>query len=274
MSRIALIFDFDDTLTHDSTSQFIEYLGLDAEKFWKGRVQPLDNQDWDPIPAYMFQLLELSKELDRPISREELIGFGKKLKFHKGVTRLFARLKADLKKNFPDVGLEFYIISSGIGEIIRNCRIAPFFTECWGSEFHYDARGNILFPKKVISFTDKTRYIFQISKGIIGEKAISNPFGVNEKIAYKDYRIKIENMVFVGDGLTDIPCFSLIKRYNGIAFAVYDPKKQDRWGKAWDFIEDGRVSSLYSANYSIGSDLSNSLQMAISRIARRITEGK
>ncbi len=270
MNRIALIFDFDDTLTHDSTSQFLEQLGLDAETFWTERVQPLDRQDWDPIPAYMYQLIELSKEI--PITQQMLIDFGKKLKFHKGVTRLISRLKEQAKESFPNIALEFFIISSGIGEIIRNTRIASAFTDIWGSDFHYDEEGRIKFPRKVISFTDKTRYIFQISKGIIGDRAISNPFAVNKKMAYEDFHIKIEHMIFVGDGLTDVPCFSLIKRYKGYTFGVYDPKRQDRWGKAWDFIDDGRVSSIYSANYSASSDLSNSLWMAISSIAKKIQQ--
>jgi phosphoserine phosphatase len=273
MQKIALIFDFDDTLTPDSTTAFLENLGVDAQKFWKDTVQPLDLDDWDPIPAYLYSLIQLSNASpSTTITRDKLIQFAKQLKFHRGVTRIFDLLREHLAKTHPEIGIEFYLISSGIGEIVRNTKIAKQFTDIWASEFIYNDDGTIKFPKKVVSFTDKTRYIFQISKGIIGEASRGNPYGVNKRVAYKDFRIKLEHMIFVGDGLTDVPCFSLIRRYNGVAIAVYDKHRKDRWGKAWNFIEDGRVSSLLSANYTAHSDLSSTLMMAVESIARKIKE--
>lgn len=272
MRKIALVFDFDDTLAHDSTSAFLESIGVDADKFWKDEVQLLDQSDWDPIPAYQYALIQLSNNRpDGPITREMLRSFAKKLKFHPGVTRVFENLRSYVASKYTEIGLEFYIISSGIGEIVRNTRIAKEFTDIWASEFHYDETGAISFPRKVISFTDKTRYLFQISKGIIGERSRNNPFAVNRRVPYKDFRIKMEHMIFVGDGYTDVPCFSLIKRYNGITFAVYDKHRQDRWGKAWNFITDQRVSGLLSADYSADSDLTRSLMMAIDAIAEKLT---
>lgn len=271
MKKIALIFDFDDTLAHDSTSAFLESIGVDAAKFWKEEVQLLDESDWDPIPAYQYALIQLSKNrAEGPITRSMLQSFAKKLKFHPGVTRVFENLRQYTAAKYHDVGLEFYIISSGIGEIVRNTRIAREFTEIWASEFHYDEEEAIDFPRKVISFTDKTRYLFQVSKGIIGERSRNNPFAVNRRVQYKDFRIKMEHMIFVGDGYTDVPCFSLIKRYNGITFAVYDKHRQDRWGRAWNFMTDGRVSGVLSANYSSDSDLTRSLMMAIDAIALKL----
>ena len=267
MKQIALVFDFDDTLAHDSTSAFLESIGVDVVRFWKEEVQLLDQSDWDPIPAYQYALIQLSKKRQEgPITQE----FGKKLKFHPGVTRVFENLRSYAASRYSDIGLEFYIISSGVGEIVRNTRIAKEFTEIWASEFHYDETGAIDFPRKVISFTDKTRYLFQISKGIIGERSRNNPFAVNRRVPYKDFRIKMEHMIFVGDGYTDVPCFSLVKRYNGITFAVYDKYRQDRWGKAWNFITDGRVSGLLSADYTADSDLTRSLMMAVDAIATKL----
>ncbi len=273
MQKIAVIFDFDDTLAPDSTSALLEDMGLDAGKFWQETVQPLDNADWDPIPAYLYSLIELSNSSQEyAITKERLISFAHRLKFHNGVTRIFDLLREHLRKTDPEIGIEFYLISSGIGEIARNTKIAKHFTDIWASEFIYDANGKIKFPKKVVSFTDKTRYIFQISKGIIGSEARGNPFEVNKRMAYKDFRIKLEHMIFVGDGLTDVPCFSLIRRYNGITIGVYDRHRKERWGKAWNFIEEGRVTNLLSANYSSQSDLTSTLMMAVEGIARKIKE--
>jgi 2-hydroxy-3-keto-5-methylthiopentenyl-1-phosphate phosphatase len=273
MQKIAVIFDFDDTLAPDSTSALLEDMGIDARKFWQETVQPLDNADWDPIPAYLYSLIELSNSSQEyAITKEKLISFAHRLKFHTGVTRIFDLIREHLRKADPEIGIEFYLISSGIGEIARNTKIAKHFTDIWASEFIYDVNGKIKFPKKVVSFTDKTRYIFQISKGIIGSEARGNPFEVNKRMAYKDFRIKLEHMIFVGDGLTDVPCFSLIRRYNGITIGVYDRHRKERWGKAWNFIEEGRVTNLLSANYSSQSDLTSTLMMAVEGIARKIKE--
>jgi len=273
MSTIALVFDFDDTLAHDSTSAFLESMGVDSRWFWAELVQPLDRGGWDPIPAYLYALIRLKDHNPAwRITREQLRNFAGNLKFHAGVTRIFPFLKNHLKEKAAGLEIEFYIISSGIGEIIRNTRISKYFTDIWASEFHYDTDDSILFPRNVISFTDKTRYLFQISKGITGEEARADHYAVNRRISGSGYRIRMENMVFVGDGLTDIPCFSLIRRYHGITIGVYDKNKRERWSRAWDFLEEGRVTTLLSADYSIDSDLTRTLMMAIDRIASRITE--
>ena len=124
--------------------------------------------------------------------------------------------------------------------------------------------------KKVISFTDKTRYIFQISKGLAGEKFRGQPFLVNKKIPRGSVRIPFDQMIFIGDGYTDVPCFSLVRKNGGFTIGVYDRDRPSRWGRAWEFIEDGRVTNLVSADYSSKSDLSNVLVMALESIVRRI----
>jgi len=123
----------------------------------------------------------------------------------------------------------------------------------------------------VVSFTDKTRYIFHIQKGIFGPDFADKPFEVNRKVASEDIRVPISQMVMVGDGYTDIPCFSLVRKDQGIAIGVYDRKNREKWGRAWGFIEDGRVSNLVPTDYSEGSGLSDSLIMAVESIAARIS---
>lgn len=271
--KIAVVFDFDDTLTPDSTSAFLQFKGVDVIDFWKNKVQKLDDDGWDPILAYMFQMIELSKSGSiSPISLDDFRVFGKQINFFRGVEKMFDILRKHISKTHPSIEIEFYLISSGIGDIIRSTSIAKYFTAIWASEFHYTKEGEIYFPKKAISFTDKTRYIFQITKGIYGDFFNDKPFEVNKKTPYDKLRIKPHNMIVVGDGYTDIPCFSLVKRDGGYAIGVYDKSNKQKWGKAWGFIEDDRVSNLVSANYSTNSDLMNSLFMALDRIAIRLEE--
>jgi len=264
MKKIALIFDFDETLVEESTSAFLESKGVNIDTFWGKTVMELIEQDWDPVPAYMFKMIEQSMKTS--MRRADLINFAKEVKYKKGVEDLFSNLNQHISN--LDFELEFYIISSGIGEIIRNTSIAKHFKDIWASDFEYDAEGEIAFPKKILSFTDKTRYIFQISKGMVGDSYRSKPYVVNEKYDSKEYVIPFKNMIYIGDGLTDVPCFSLLKKNSGTAIAVYDAQNTNAYGKAWQFVKEDRVSILNSANYSKGSDLYNAIVMAINSIAK------
>jgi len=260
-NKIALVFDFDDTLAKDSTTGFLKNLGVDTENFWKKEVPKLLDDGWDPIPAYLYKMIEFSNK-GCPITRDKLRKWGKQITFFKGVTHLFPTLRKHIQ-NKKDVELEFYIISSGIGEILRSTKISKHFTEIWASDFAYDKEGNIIFPKRVVSFTDKTRYLFHISKGLIGPEYNNKPFEVNKKVGPDDHRIPFRHIIFVGDGYTDIPCFSLVTRNDGISIAVYDKDNSSKWNTAWDFVEENRVKNLVPADYSKGSALVNSLIMAI-----------
>ena len=265
---IALVFDFDDTLTPDSTSMFLQMAGLDPRQFWEDqRARIADG--WDQVPAYMQMMIEESEKLggDSPYTRENFEKFGGQLKFFEGVTTLFSRLQEYVANELNQASIEFYIISSGIETLIRGSKIARHFTDMWGSEFDYDAAGRIRAIKRVISFTDKTRYLYQISKGLVGPQYRKDPFRVNDYV--KSYRVPFENIIFVGDGTTDIPCFSLLKKYNGTPIAVYDRHSREKWGKAHGFVEDPRVKHVTSANFKQDSGLSDAILLSIDCIINR-----
>lgn len=269
---IAVVFDFDDTLAPDSTSGYLIQAGIaDLSSFWKKDVGSLTDDDWDPVPAYLYKMIEASQTERVPkITKENLIEWGKRLPLHEGVPELFARLRKVAKDANPRANVEFYLISSGIGDILRSTPIANEFTDIWASEFAYGADGGISFPKKIVSFTDKTRYLFHIQKGLIGSQARGKPFDVNKKLKPEQIRIPINHMIFVGDGYTDIPCFSLVKKDGGVSIAVFDKTHVEKWGNAYQFVQDGRVSNLLSANYSEQSDLSIFLGMAVKKLATDI----
>lgn len=269
---IAVIFDFDDTLAPDSTSGYLGECGIDVPAFWQNEVSPLLGENWDPVPAYLYKMIELSRSGKiPPITAESLQKWGQQLPLYKDAGAIFNRLRSVAREANPRVTLEFYLISSGIGEVLRNTPIAGELNEIWASDFAYDDSGQINFPKKIVSFTDKTRYIFHVQKGIFGPDFADKPFEVNRKVAFEDIRIPISQMIMVGDGFTDIPCFSLVRREQGIAIGVYDRENREKWGRAWGFIEDGRVSNLVPSDYTEGRGLSDSLMMAVESIARRIS---
>ena len=265
---IAVVFDFDDTLAPDSTSGYLRKSGIsDVSAFWN-EVNVLFNDDWDPVPAYLYKMIEASRSgRIPPITMESLSDWGKELPLHDSVEGMFGRLRNIAKETNSRANLEFYLISSGIGDVLRSTAIAHEFTDIWASEFYYNNGGHAVFPRKIVSFTDKTRYLFHIQKGLVGLKSRGKPFDVNKKLDPEQIRIPLNNMIFVGDGHTDIPCFSLVKKEGGVSIAVFDKSHADKWGKAYQFIQEGRVNNLLSANYSAESDLSIFLGMAVRKIA-------
>jgi len=270
---IALIFDFDDTLAPDSTTGFLTDIGVDAGHFWSQQVGPLlSHEDWDPVPAYLYKMIELSRSRQHgPITRERLADWGRRLPLHAGAESFFGRLRDLVKSEHPQIQIEFYLISSGIGDIVRNTPIAHEFTDIWASEFTYGPDGDIQFPRRIVSFTDKTRYLFHVQKGLIGQGARNKPFEVNKKIEPDKLRVPFPQMIFVGDGYTDIPCFSLVRKSGGVAFGVWDPRHREKRSRAWGFIQEGRVSNLNQARYDEQAELYQMLEAAVESVAQRIS---
>lgn len=265
-ATVAIVFDFDDTLAPDSTSAFLKSVGVDIDSFWKEEVGGLLKDGWDPIPAYLYKMLQFSKETS-PISGTSLENFGKKIEFYPGVTSIFDRLKNYAQSISPEVKVEFYLISSGLGRMLNNCSIARHFTQIWASDFLYNLEDIIEFPKKIVSFTDKTRYIFHISKRLVGERYKGMPFEVNRKEPPNN-RIPLEHMIFVGDGYTDVPCFTLIRKAGGTPIVVCED--QDKWGRAWSFLREQRVQYCAIADYSEDSMLSSSLKRSLKHTIEKI----
>jgi len=270
---IAVIFDFDDTLAPDTTTAFLESRGIDSDRFWREKVDSLLAAGWDPIPAYLYGMIEESRALPpgERITAERLAAFGRQVRFHKGVNSIFAKLERAALEVYPEVRVEFYVISSGLREIIVNTRISPHFKDIWACGFHcHPQSGEITFAKNVISFTDKTRYLFQISKGLVGPEYANRPFEVNRRVEPERLRVPFSRMIYVGDGYTDIPCFSLVRKNQGTAIGVYDPGRREKWSQAWSFVEEERVSNLVPADYSKNSALEHTLIMAVEQKARTI----
>jgi len=271
-NTLAIVFDFDDTLAPDSTSAFLDACGVDVRDFWSRRVQAHLDDGWDPTPAFLYEMVVESRS--RPpgarITRQRLSEFGRGLALFNGVARIFGMLKRHVGRVNPAAELEFYLVTSGIGDMVRQCAISRNFVEVWSSDFHYNADGEIEFPRNLVSFTDKTRYLFQVSKGLIGPAARRDPFAVNRKMPGGTRRVPFEQMIFVGDGYTDVPCFSLVRQYGGLAIGVYNRDAPEKWRRAWGFVEDNRVSNLVPADFGRKAPLHDILMMATESIAKKI----
>ena len=264
---IALVFDFDDTLAPDSTSQVLEAVGIEPVPFWQ-RHRELMAAGWDQVPAWMHMMLEASRQGGELITRDLIEQVGRELTFFRGVPAMLPRYRALIEAD-GDIEAHIYVISSGLGDLIRATRIAPHLTDAWGSDFSYDAAGAICGLKNVISFTDKTRYLFQISKGQVGPAARANPFAVNDRVDH--YPVPLSHVVYIGDGYTDIPCFHLIQdTYHGEVLGVFDATDRAKIGKAFGLVKADRVRQINSADYTAGGGADESIRTAINSIKARI----
>jgi hypothetical protein len=199
---------------------------------------------WDPPLAYMTLLLDKVKLGHLPrIRKQELEQFGHDhIKLYPGVESFLPDLKVAFQANEEikreNLSLDYYIISGGIGDAIRSTTIAKEFKEIWACEFEYDQDGVIQRPKAVISFTEKTRYLFYINKGISREYGYEAPYAVNATMPESVRPVPLSHMIYVGDGASDIPCMSLLEHAvpPGTAILVWGPKTVH---KAWEIGKRG-----------------------------------
>jgi len=264
---IALIFDFDDTLTDDSTTRLLEAHGIDAAQFWEVN-RTLVQQDWNPTLSYLKLVLDNVGD-DRPLgnlTNAKLREFGKSLQFYPGIPGLFADLRKLVKDyRLSNPAIEFYVVSGGLEEIVRGSKIADYFSGIWGCRFAEGDSGAIQHLTNVISFTEKTKCLFEINKGIVGRTG-PNAYLVNEFVAEENRRIPFRNMIYVGDGLTDVPCFSLIAKNGGMGFGVFDPKKKDSPKKAFEqLVTPTRVKTMNAPKYRNGDELGALLRAAVAQ---------
>lgn len=277
MKNIALIFDFDDTLLPDSTSELLESRGVDSATFWTKTVREYIDQGYEPSLAYLNKLIDLSgpgKPLG-PLSNKLLGDFGSGLnnKFYPGLATMLKDLRTLLSKISTDINIEFYIVSGGIQEVVEACPLVKEnFSAVYGCQFAEDQEtGIIKHIKRCVTFTEKTRYLFEINKGISRQDSLKNHYGVNKDVPESKRRVPFNNMIYVGDGLTDIPCFSLVRKNGGMAFGVFNPAESKSAKRALiEFLHTDRVVSMHAPKYRKTDELGALLRAAVESIAQRI----
>ena len=215
---IALMYDFDKTLCAKDMQEysFIPSVGMDAQTFWKESNEISVKNNMDRILAYMLLMIKHAKNKNVGIKRSDFTNLGKDVIFLKGVKSWFKRINEYGKS--LGVTIEHYILSSGLKEIIEGTSIAKEFKRIYACEFYYNKSGNADWPKQVINFTTKTQFIFRISKGALEQLDDQK---LNSVMDNDDRRIPYRNMIYIGDGMTDVPCMKLVTMRGGEAIAIY-----------------------------------------------------
>ena len=260
---VAIMYDFDKTLCTKDMQEyaFIPALGMSSSAFW-GEVNAMtDAEEMDNILAYMYKMVEKAKEKKVPITRDTFQKMGSKVEYFDGVKTWFERINAYGEK--VGVRVEHYIVSSGIKEIIEGTEIARFFKKIYACEFMYDYNGSIQWPKFAVNYTANTQFLFRINKGVltIDSKSADK---LNRFTPENERRVPFRNMIYIGDGLTDVPCMKLVKSYGGQSIAVFDQEKGKDAAEALKVAN--RVNFVAAADYGTGSDIEIIVQAIIKKI--------
>lgn len=302
---IALIWDFDKTVIPGYMQDpiFAAY-NVDGAAFWR-EVNALPGYfrrigvNVHPDTCYLNHLLTyVAAGRMGGLTNARLRELGKQIPFHAGLPAFFASLKEELTKvpeaDRFELKLEHYIVSTGLREMIEGSAIRPFVDGIWASEFietppppGFDPKGvheaapaqqeSALIPVHAISQiavaydnTSKTRAIFEINKGSNVDPGLE----VNATMPKDIRRVPFEQMIYIADGPSDVPAFSVLKQNGGTAFAVYDDASEASLEQVERLREDGRVHHFGPADYRPGSSTAKWLGLKVRQIAAGIVERK
>jgi len=258
---IAIMYDFDKTLCTKDMQEytFIPNLGMTPSEFWSDANKLREVDKMDQVLTYMYLMVKKTEDIGYHLTRDYLNGMGDKIELFPGVTSWFERINQYGKEK--GVIIEHYIISSGVKEIIEGSKIGKYFKEIYASEFYYNDKGYAVWPKIAINYTNKTQFLMRINKGTLD---MADDYGINKKMDKKDRRIALSNMIYIGDGLTDVPCMKLTKDGGGVSIAVYTDNSQK---VAKGLYDDDRINYMTLADYSEGSRIDRVVKRTIDAMA-------
>lgn len=257
---VAMMYDFDKTLSTKDMQEysFIPKLGLTPREFWEQSNALAKREKMDRILSYMYLMVRMSQDKHQSIRREDFVALGQKIQLYPGVEDWFERMnRFGLEQG---VKVEHYLISSGLKEIVEGCSIFHQFREVYASEFLYDENGVAVWPKLAVNYTAKTQFLFRINKGVLD---VSNDLDLNHSIPDELRPVPFRNMIYIGDGLTDVPCMKLVKLNRGQSLAVY---KKDK-SAVTSLLEEKRVDLIAPADYREGKKLDTLVKMILTKMA-------
>jgi haloacid dehalogenase-like hydrolase len=259
---IALVYDFDGTLCPRPMQEyaFLPKIGEDPEAFWAESNRTAREQGADPLITYMHLLYKKAKAKGVRIDRSDLVAQGAAVEFYPGVVEWFDATAAYVRKaaGASGVTLRHYLISSGLTEIVEGTRIYSKFHNVFASEYWFDPY-DLPFPKRVITDTGKTQYLFRINKGIenLGES-------INHHMPEVERPIPFSNMIYFGDGETDVPSMAVVRKNGGHAISVYGDAAGQQ--KCVDLQKAGRCDFFAGADYRTTAPLYKRTCLLIDRM--------
>lgn len=281
---IAVIWDFDKTLVDGYMQDPIfKRYNIDGKKFWK-EVNSLPDKYWNEQKVkvnkdtiYLNHFIKKTKEgTFKGLNNKTLYELGKNLNFYKGIPEIFSETKNLLENDstYKEYGIsvEHYIVSTGMLEMIKGSSVSSYVKDIWACEFIQEKDENENWEISEIGYTidntSKTRAIFEINKGV----NINRSYDVNAKIQENARRVLFENMIYIADGPSDVPAFSLINKHGGATFAIYPKANIEAFKQVENLRKNGRVNMYAEADYSKGTTTYMWITNKIKELADKIVK--
>jgi hypothetical protein len=294
---IAVIWDFDKTLIPGNMQRpLFAHFDVDETAFW---VEVDGLEDWYRTHGstliardtlYLNHLLTYVREGRMPgLGNDLLRRLGAEIGFYAGMPDFLETMRktieADPRFAEHQIHVEHYVVSTGLRQMILGSAVAPFVSDVWASEFAevvappgfaegqdrlFSPEGEIRQLIYTIDNTTKTRAVFEINKGTNKNPSID----VNATIAPEDRRVPFQNMIYVADGPSDVPVFSVVGANGGRTYAVYRPGSPGEFAQASRLLQQGRIEAFGEADYSDSSHTAMWLTLAAEGIAGRIVRDR
>ncbi len=293
---VALIWDFDQTLISGYQQEpLFETYGVDREQFWNEVRALVDYYQQRGIVAaadtmYLNHLLTYVKAgRFAGLTNGKLRELGGKLTFYPGMPDFLRTVKRHVEERAEfrshSITVEHYIVSTGLRQMILGSAVAEQVTDIWACEFIEEAAPPGFLQRQpslpiesheisqvgyFLDNTTKTRAIWEINKGTNRDPQI----GVNDVIAEEDRRVPIRNMLYIADGPSDIPVFSVVNRYGGRTLGVYNPARPDHFRKVKALRDQGRVQHFVEADYRPGRAAAEWILLSAEEMAEAIVRDR
>ncbi|MDX2089339.1 MAG: hypothetical protein SFX73_15910 [Kofleriaceae bacterium] len=267
--RLAVVFDFDDTLAPATVPWLLGRLGIDDPVRWEhAHLQPYVDDDWDKLLAHGPLLRRAASERGIVLTRAIAEEAGRSLPVFDGVEAALPALRELGRTVSGGAMVDLYVLSSGFVEIMGASRAAKYFDALWGSALDWDDQDRLVGVKRAIIHSEKARYLLALAKGL-DLKGADEPEDVHVEKPIDEWHVPLDQMIYVGDGLSDLDAFKLIHENGGIALGV-DHSGSGEWPAADHMFASARVDNLAPADFREGQELYRSLVLAVECVSKRV----
>lgn len=232
MKKKIIIYDFDGTLTPYPVPRFeiLEKCGIKGEainSFYEKVKNEAITRRIDLYQALYETFFETLKQSGFKLTNENLSLGCDNVTYNNGVCEFLSSLQED--------GIKNYLLSSGLKVFLDSVDIASFFTKIYATTFIYDDHQEVVGIDYLMSDKNKVEAI----KKILAENNCNQD--------------DCSDVIYIGDGLTDIYAMEYVKKNNGITIFVY----YNEDSKELKILQGKDVVSFSApANFSASSTLS------------------
>ena len=260
--KLAFVYDLDGTLVdgYFTDDCLYEPNNLNGVEIWENSYRKGNELSADPYLYHLNSFCKFVKEYKQPnMPINEFFAQNIHLaKIFPGVNVWFEKVNQIGKENGLEI--EHYIISAGVKNVINQLPFSKHITKIFATEFVLDENEYPIWPAVFMSSTAKTEYLYRISKGVFN---VADTNTIFEKMDKNTRYVQFDNIVYFGDGDTDVPAMKLVKRKGGTAIGVYTQRNEKL---VQSLKANNRVNYIAPADYTENSQLYN--------IVKKIIEGK